>query len=46
MARFSFVMLTVLPEGDQAGKGGDQCAYTADVDTQKQVLVVICKLGQ
>ena len=46
MAGFAFVVLAVFPESNQAGKGGDQCAYTANVDTQQQVLIVICKLGQ
>ena len=46
MACFSVVLLAVLPEGNQAGKGGNQCAYTANVDTQQQMLIAVCKLGQ
>ena len=40
------VVLYVFPEGDEAGQGGDQGAYTADVDTDEQIGIVTGELRQ
>ena len=40
------VLLAVLPECNQAGKGCDQRAYATDIDTQQKMLVILRKLGQ
>ena len=44
MTGLSFLLLGVFPEGDQAGKRGDQRAYTANVHAQQKLLVVGGKL--
>lgn len=46
VSRFAFVVLGILPECNQAGKGRNQCTYSANVDTQQKLFVVIRKLGQ
>jgi hypothetical protein len=45
VACFAFVLLGILSECNQAGKRRNQCAYSADVDTQQKLFVVIRKLG-
>ena len=45
-AGLAAVLLGVLPVGDQAGKGCDQRANTADVYTQQQRSVILGELTQ
>ena len=46
MTAFVLILVGVFPEGDQTGKGCNQSAHTADIDTQQQLPIVFCKLGQ
>ena len=45
VACFALVLLGILSECDQAGKRRNQCAYSANIDTQQKLFVVIRKLG-
>lgn len=40
------ILLRVLLEGDEAGKGCDKCACAADVYTQQKLTVVVGELGE
>ena len=43
---FAGIVLGILAEGDQAGQGGNQGAYAANVDAHQQIRVITGKLGQ
>lgn len=38
--------MSVLPEGDQTGKGGDQSAGAADIDAHQKLGVIVCELAE
>ena len=46
VAGFALVLLSILPEGDQACQGRDQSAHAADVHAQEQISVIVRELGQ
>ena len=46
MSGFAVIIFAVFPEGDQAGKGSDQCAHATNIHTQQKVLIVFRELGQ
>ena len=46
VAGLSLVLFGIFAESDQAGKGGNQCANTADVYTQQKFPVVFGELGK
>ena len=46
LQRLALDMRGVLAEGDKARQRGNERTYTTDINTEEQLLVVCCKLGQ
>ena len=44
--RVTGLILGVFLKGDKAGERGDKCAYTADINAEKQLAVIFSKLRE